>query len=367
MEQWWTVAVEYLTSPQAAALLRAAVKIAVGLVLGRLAGNGLARLFAEDDAQRAVIIRRASFYGIAGLFTASALMELGFDLSVLLGAAGILTVAIGFASQTSTSNVISGLFLLGERPFAVGDIIRVGGPTGEVLSVDLLSVKLRTFDNLFVRIPNETMVKSEVTNLRRFPIRRIDLQVGVAYKEDLREVRDVLMQVADRNPLCLEEPQPLIIFQGYGDSSINHQFSVWAKTENFLDLRTSIRVEIKEAFDEHGIEIPFPTGPSTPEARRSPSRCGARTDPPTLRRRHPIPRRRRNRRSIPSSLKRRIGLRERRRMTPGLTSLFDRPTHSTPLAVCLRNTKNSRSGATSSTWPSASLSAQRSERSSSRW
>jgi small-conductance mechanosensitive channel len=258
MEQWWTLAVDYLTSPQAANTLKALVKVLVGLALGRLAGNGLARLFAEEDAQRAMIIRRGVFYGIAGLFTASALMELGFDLSVLLGAAGILTVAIGFASQTSASNVISGLFLLGERPFAVGDIIRVNGTTGEVLSVDLLSVKLRTFDNLFVRIPNETMIKSEVTNLRRFPIRRVDLQVGVAYKEDLREVREVLLEVAERNPLCLEEPAPLIIFRGYGDSSINHQFSVWAKTEHFLELRNSIPVEIKEAFDEHGIEIPFP-------------------------------------------------------------------------------------------------------------
>ncbi len=258
MEQWWILVVDYLTGPQAAAAFRAVVKIAIGLVLGRLAGTGLVRLFAEDDAQRAMILRRASLYGIAGLFTASALMELGFDLSVLLGAAGILTVAIGFASQTSASNVISGLFLLGERPFSVGDVIRVNGTTGEVLSVDLLSVKLRTFDNLFVRIPNETMIKSEVTNLRRFPIRRVDLQVGVAYKEDLREVRDILMEVADRNPLCLEEPTPLIIFQGYGDSSINHQFSVWAKTEHFLDLRNSIPVEIKEAFDERGIEIPFP-------------------------------------------------------------------------------------------------------------
>ncbi|MFB6279261.1 MAG: mechanosensitive ion channel family protein [Salinibacter sp.] len=258
MEQWWTVAVDYLTSPQAAAALRAGIKIVVGIVLGRLAGTGLVHLFADDDAQRAMILRRASLYGIAGLFTASALMELGVDLSVLLGAAGILTVAIGFASQTSASNVISGLFLLGERPFAVGDVIRVNGTTGEVLSVDLLSVKLRTFDNLFVRIPNETMIKSEVTNLRRFPIRRVDLQVGVAYKEDLHKVREVLMEVADRNPLCLEEPAPLIIFQGFGDSSINHQFSVWAKTENFLDLRNSIPIEIKEAFDEHGIEIPFP-------------------------------------------------------------------------------------------------------------
>jgi len=258
MEQWWSVVVDSVTSPQAVDVLYAAIKVGLGLVLGRLAGNGLARLFADADAQRAMIIRRASFYGVAGLFTASALMELGFDLGVLLGAAGILTVALGFASQTSASNVISGLFLLGERPFAVGDVIRVGGTTGEVLSIDLLSVKLRTFDNLFVRIPNETMIKSEVTNLRRFPIRRVDLQVGVAYKEDLREVHEVLRAVADQNPLCLEEPAPLIIFQGYGDSAIDHQLSVWASTDNYLDLRNSIPIEIKEAFDEHDIEIPFP-------------------------------------------------------------------------------------------------------------
>jgi small-conductance mechanosensitive channel len=258
LEQWWTLVVNYVTGPQAANLVQAAVKIGVGLVLGRVLGNGLARMFGAEDAQRSMILRRVSFYAVAGLFTASALMDLGFDLGVLLGAAGILTVAIGFASQTSASNVISGLFLLGERPFSVGDVIRVNGTTGEVLSVDLLSVKLRTFDNLFVRIPNETMIKTEMTNLRRFPIRRYDLMVGVAYKEDLRRVRDVLLEVADRNPLCLEEPAPIIIFQGYADSSINHQFSVWAKTDNYLELRNTIPLEVKEAFDEADIEIPFP-------------------------------------------------------------------------------------------------------------
>jgi len=259
MEYWWAQILEYLRSPQAAAYVRAALKIAVGLILGRLAGRALVRVFAGDaNAHRSMILRRASFYGIVGLFTASALIELGFDLGVLLGAAGILTVAIGFASQTSASNIISGLFLLGERPFAVGDIIRVDGTVGEVLSIDLLAVKLRTLDNLFVRIPNETLIKTQVTNIRYFPIRRIDLQIGVAYREEIDEVREVLEEVAHRNPLCLEEPAPKILFQGFGESSIDHEFRVWTKTENFLELKNSIPVEIKRAFDERGIEIPFP-------------------------------------------------------------------------------------------------------------
>jgi small-conductance mechanosensitive channel len=119
-------------------------------------------------------------------------------------------------------------------------------------------VKLRTFDNLFVRIPNETLIKSQVTTLTRFPIRRLDLSLGVAYKENVERVRQVLMAVAERNPLCMDEPQPLFIFLGFGDSALTLQFSVWATRQNFLALRNSITAEIKAAFDEAGIEIPFP-------------------------------------------------------------------------------------------------------------
>jgi small-conductance mechanosensitive channel len=119
-------------------------------------------------------------------------------------------------------------------------------------------VKIRTFDNLFVRVANENLIKSEITNLTRFPIRRADLQIGVAYKEDLDRVFDVLLAVAERNPLCLEEPQPLLIFQGFGDSALQIQFSVWAQRENFLTMKTDIQLEIKAAFDAQGIEIPFP-------------------------------------------------------------------------------------------------------------
>lgn len=188
----------------------------------------------------------------------STLRELGFDLSVVLGAAGILSVAIGFASQTSASNLIRGLFLMMERPFSIGDVIRVEQTTGEVISIDLLSVKIRTFDNLFVRIPNESMIKTQVTTLTRFPIRRADLKVGIAYKEDIEKVKKLLADVAEKNLLCLSEPAPLFILLGFGSSSVDIQFSVWAKRENFLLMKNSIYQEIKEAFDANGVEIPFP-------------------------------------------------------------------------------------------------------------
>ncbi len=240
-------------------VLRAFMLLVVGYILARVVSASAAKLLAKRLTTHVlVIIKKVLFYGLLILFLISALRQLGFDLSVLLGAAGILTVAIGFASQTSASNLISGVFLMIERPFSIGDIIRVGTTQGEVISIDPLSVKLRTMDNLFVRIPNETMIKSEVTTLTRFPIRRIDLQVGVAYKEDLNLVKKVLDKVAADNPACLDEPSPLFILQGFGASSVDIQFSIWVRRERFVEIRTDMYKKIKQAFDEQGIEIPFP-------------------------------------------------------------------------------------------------------------
>lgn len=259
MEGIWEQVRAFILTEKALDVVLALLKLALGLVVARFASRSITGLVARQASPHyMMLLRRVVFYSIFGVFAASAMVQLGFKLSVLLGAAGILTVALGFASQTSASNVISGLFLLGEKTFTIGDVIRLGDITGEVLSIDLLSVKLRTFDNLFIRIPNEEMIKSRITNLSRFPIRRLDVQVGVAYKEDIDRVKEVLMAVADREPLCLEEPAPVIMFLGFGESSLNFQFSVWAGLSNFLQVRNRIQQQIKEAFDEAGIEIPFP-------------------------------------------------------------------------------------------------------------
>lgn len=238
---------------------KALLLFAVGLVLGGVLSRTIDRVLSGRlQHQRAVLLRRVVFYSVAGLFAVAGLQELGFDIGLLLGAAGVVTVAIGFASQTSVSNLISGLFLFGEEPFVIGDVIQVGGTTGEVLSIDLLSVKLRTFDNRFVRIPNESLIKSEVVTLTKFDIRRADISLGVGYGEDLDRVREVLFDVADRNLLCLDEPKPLFIFTGFGDSSLDIQFSAWAAQQDYLEMKNTLQIGIKEAFEAAGIEIPFP-------------------------------------------------------------------------------------------------------------
>lgn len=240
-------------------IVKSTLIFVIGYLLARLARNTVSRLkIANLTAHNMTVLRRVVFYGILVLTCISVMKELGFDLSVVLGAAGIFSVAIGFASQTSASNLISGLFLMMERPFSIGDIIRVGDTTGEVISVDLLSVKVRTFDNLFVRLPNESMIKTQVTTLTRFPIRRADIQISIAYKESIERVKEVLSDLAESNPMCLEEPAPLFIILGFASSSVDIQFSIWAKRENFLTLKNTFYQEVKQAFDRQGIEIPFP-------------------------------------------------------------------------------------------------------------
>ena len=183
--------------------------------------------------------------------------SLGIDTTAILGAAGIAGIVIGFAAQTSVSSLISGFFLLSEKPFAVGDTIKVDNTTGVVLAVDLLSVKLRTFDNLYVRIPNETLIKSNLTNITRFPIRRLDLSFSVAYKEDLEKVRKNLFDLAAENQYCLENPAPFFGIDKFDSSGINILFNIWFESSNLWDLKNSIIIDIKKRFESEGIEIPY--------------------------------------------------------------------------------------------------------------
>lgn len=239
---------------------RAAVLIVIGFFAARLISASIVKTAIKHvTPQQSMLLRRITFYFVFVLFLASAIQHLGFNIGALLGAAGILTVAIGIASQTSMSNIISGIFMIGEKPFEVGHQIKINDVHGEVLSIDLLSVKLRTLDNTMVRIPNEMLIKSEITNLYYFPIRRADLNIGVAYKEDLEKVKNILMTVANKNPLCLMEPKPLFQILSFGDSAINLQFSVWASRDHFVDLKTNIQAEIKQSFAENNIEMPFPS------------------------------------------------------------------------------------------------------------
>lgn len=238
-------------------LVLASIIMIVGVYVSRRTDRPIDRL-TQLDLQQRILFSKIARYGVLTLAVAAALSQLGFDLKVVLGAAGVLTVAIGFAAQTSASNLISGIFLMIERPFVTGDVVRVGDIEGVIITIDLLSTKMRTFNNVMVRIPNETMVKSNIVNFTYFPIRRIEFQVGVGYGSDIRQVERILREAAAEHPHALDEPEPIFLFQGFGDSSMNVQINVWTVLENIQQVKNDLYIDIKARFDAAGIDIPFP-------------------------------------------------------------------------------------------------------------
>lgn len=205
---------------------------------------------------RGVITGKLLFYPGLVFLMALVMREMGFSLTPMLGAAGVVGIALGFASQTSVSNIVAGFFLVGERPFVVGDMIEVGTTAGRVLSVGMLSVKLRTWDNRFIRVPNESLMRSEVTNLTRFPIRRVDLVVRVSYDADLERVHDVLLEAARAHPSSLMEPEPRVYFVSFGETAVYVKLTVWSTQEERRELKHSLPALMKRKLDEAGLPIP---------------------------------------------------------------------------------------------------------------
>ncbi len=245
-------------------LLSALLLCVIGFFIARFVSNTFINTVgARFNAHQALVWRRGIFYFIFLLFAITSLKEAGFQLSVFLGAAGILTVALGFASQTSASNLISGLFLIGEGSFEIGDTIQITlirGHTieGEVISIDLLSVKLLTQDNVYVRLPNEQLIRAPVLNLSKFPIRRIPITLAINFHEDIMKVRTVLLKVAQQHAQVLSDPKPAVTVTAFRESSIELLFAIWCKQENFLRVRDEMQERIRNGFVENHIEIPVP-------------------------------------------------------------------------------------------------------------
>ena len=240
------------------------IELIVYLALGWILCTVVGRVFTglENTKRLPTQMLKLLSRALKGIICAIALIQglraLGIDVVSILGAAGVMGVAIGFASQTSLSNLISGIFLISERSFKIGDYIRVEGEEGTVESINLLSVFLRRPDNALVRIPCESLIKTPVTNITGSPRRRIDLDVGVDYSSDLSKVKEVILDVIKQESELMDAPAPVVMFTGFGDSSLNLRIGAWCKTEVYHGLRYRFATALLERFAKEGINIPFP-------------------------------------------------------------------------------------------------------------
>lgn len=250
---------QVLSAERALGLIRAVMVMAVGAVLASGARRGLGRVLgARLAGEQKKLVCSIVGYLVIGLSLTWALREMGFEISVLLGAAGAVTVGLSIASQTSASNLISGLFLVVEQPFFVGDVIEVAGLTGTVSSIDILSTKLKTPDNLFVRVPNETVLKAAVTNVTRFDTRRQTIDIAVDIHADPQVARELLMALATAEPLIHRAPEPLVFLAGYDARALHYSMLVWSDRTQLLSARSALLSAVPAALARVDIKLPQP-------------------------------------------------------------------------------------------------------------
>jgi small-conductance mechanosensitive channel len=185
----------------------------------------------------------------------------GIDLSALTILAGALGVGVGFGLQNITNNFVSGLVILFERPVKVGDRIQVGDITGDVVRISPRATTVTTNDNISIIIPNSEFITGRVINWSLADRNvRLNVPVGVSYQSDPERVRQILLEVATHHPGVIKHPPPDVIFNEFGDSSLNFVLRVW--THEFITrpnvLRSDLNFLIRKAFKEHSVEIPFP-------------------------------------------------------------------------------------------------------------
>lgn len=186
-----------------------------------------------------MLVSHTFFYSATAFIIVGILQECGFNVAALLGAAGIVGIAVGFASQASIANVISGIFLLLERPFSIGDTIKSGEITGTVEAIDLMAIRVKTADNRLVRIPNESVLKQSLITITYYEKRRLDLVMSVPYSTGNKDLIEYIKTIIATSPLCMKMPVPTVLIHKIGplpcDIHIRIFFSirVWVANEKF--------------------------------------------------------------------------------------------------------------------------------------
>lgn len=185
---------------------------------------------------------------------------LGIDLTSLAVITGALGIGVGFGLQNIVSNFVSGIMLLFERPFKVGDVVVVDDERGTVKKIGLRSAVIETLDRSELIVPNSQFISEKVTNWTRSnPIARIRIPVGVAYGSDVPQVMKLLKEAAGSEPHILSDPAPCAFFVNFGDNALEFELHVWiADVKNMLHVRSAVCQEIERLFRSHGVEIPFP-------------------------------------------------------------------------------------------------------------
>lgn len=271
-EEFWAMVQDTLQFPlfpvndtviTVASLLTLVVMMLGFLLLARILGRILQEKILRRtnlDAGLRYTAARITQYLVIVIGSMIAFQSIGINLSGLLVIFGFLSVGIGFGLQNITSNFISGLILLLERPIKIGDRVLVGETEGDVSEINIRSTTVRSLNNISIIVPNSEFISGTVVNWSHSDLKiRLEINVGVSYDSDLDTVLECLKEVAKEHPKVLKNPEPEVLFMSFGDSSWDMRLRAWiGDPKIYAYVRSDINCAIVRKFRKHAVEIPFP-------------------------------------------------------------------------------------------------------------
>lgn len=257
---WWEATIAILPN-----FLVAIVVLVFFALLGKIAKKTCRKLLYKVSANKAVnnLMQTLIYISVlmTGIFISLGILNLEKTVTSLLAGAGVIGLALGFAFQEIASNFFSGILIAFKKPYKIGDIVEAKDYRGTVKAIDLRTTSIQTFDGIEVIMPNKYMFTEPISNFTSTSDRRVDLDVGVSYADDLRLVRDIALKALEDVEGRVDSKEIEFFYKEFGNSSINFQVRVWVDypgNMNFLKSKHDAIMKLKEAFDENEITIPFP-------------------------------------------------------------------------------------------------------------
>jgi small conductance mechanosensitive channel len=242
-------------------VLGAVIILIAGFIVAKWAAKKVAKRAGESqkiDDTLVLIIAQVTRIFIIIVTILAVLGQFGVETTSIVAVLGASALAVGLALQGTLSNVAAGVMLLMLRPFKVGDAVNLAGTLGVVDAIGLFTTEMHSFDNVGISMPNSKVWGSEIQNLNRFETRRVDMEFGIGYSDDMDKAIRIIREILEEDERVMKDPEPLIAISNLGDSSVDIRVRPWTQRNNVWPLRYDITKKVKERFDENGVSIPFP-------------------------------------------------------------------------------------------------------------
>jgi small-conductance mechanosensitive channel len=231
----------------------------IAVLVSKIVTNTLRRSLKDKlSKEHLEVVNKVAHYTITIIAVVSVLPIIGIQTSGLLVAGGIVGLVIGFASQSIVGNLISGLFLMIERPITIGDQVNIDGISGFVEDINIMSTIVRTYDGLYVRMPNQKVFTTNITNYVGNVARRFEYVIGIRYSDDADRAVAIIKALIEEHPFALKNPAPVVFVDNLGDNAVNIIVRIWSPSTEWFGVKMEMLWKIKKTLEDNGIEIPFP-------------------------------------------------------------------------------------------------------------